>query len=209
MLHIALVIYNAKERIIFNEVIDEVFQNYFLGDIVYNRFSTLDDLLQSNDCFDILILDVEQQDSWDNKVLKLYHHNLMKSFYLITNDFEDIQKAFHLNALQVFSKPFNSANIRTHIRDSLANNWFYTLQGKYLHIHDICYIEFRNRKSFVFTKLGEFESSSSLKVWEQRLKGKDFCRINRFVIVNVKRTQFKGNEAHIDGTIFKVSKTYL
>ena len=102
VLHIALVINNAKERILFNEIIDEVFQKYFLGDIVYNRFSTLDDLLQSNDCFDILILDVEQQDSWDNKVLKLYHHNLMKSFYLITNDFEDIQKAFHLNALQVF-----------------------------------------------------------------------------------------------------------
>ena len=30
-----------------------------------------------------------------------------------------------------------------------------------------------------------------------------------FVIVNVKRTQFIGNKAHIDGTVFKVSKTYL
>lgn len=34
-------------------------------------------------------------------------------------------------------------------------------------------------------------------------------QFDRFVIVNVKQTQFKGNEAHIDGTIFKVSKTYL
>lgn len=32
---------------------------------------------------------------------------------------------------------------------------------------------------------------------------------NRFVIVNVKQTQFKGDEVHIDSTVFKVSKTYL
>ena len=207
MLKIGIVVYDDTKREEINDIIDEVLDENFLGNFQYHRYPSLNRLMESDEIIDIMFLDVQNQKDWKNDVLSLQHIKKIKSLFVMISCFDDIQDAIELGVLQVFHRENEKLKIQNRIREALNRSWFYTMQGKYLCIDDIHYIEYRNRQAMVYMEQGSFVSKVSLRQWEERLKGKDFIRINRFVIVNVKKCNFhKQNVYAFDGKCFKRSK---
>lgn len=195
------------------------------GDIVVKCFSSGEALLEKNEKYEIVILDIEMpgRDGFQTACeYKVSYPDVI--IIMLTTHLELSRKGYEVDAFRYVDK--------LHIKEELEAAFFsakkllernkiveisvVNLGQIPLALKDIIYIETKGRKVLVHTYNNEYECSDSIRSFEENLCGEGFFRCHKSNIVNldaikkIDQLRYGGAYAHMadGGTVMIAVRKY-
>ncbi len=157
------------------------------------KFTSGNDLLNSNMNFDILFLDIELDDINGIKVAeKVLENNLNTIIIIVTNYRKYLDAAMDLNALRFIDKPVTQERVVASLEKAISeiNNGSITIHTKTNEIKkikksDIVYVEVVRKTTTFYTKNGIFECNEPITTFRDILNSSYFAIPHNSYIVNL------------------------
>lgn len=157
-------------------------------------FSSSEDVINSNNNFDIAILDVEMKEINGIKLgdyLRQTNPHIILIF--ITAHKKYLDDALNLNAVRFFEKPIDSQRFYRGLKDSIeridkSSVQFYLKDKKTIeriNAQDIIFIEIENRRTRITTIKKVYHSSHHINFWKDTLNSSIFVSPHKSYIVNL------------------------
>lgn len=163
----------------------------FIDSIDISFFSSGEELMASDEVFNILFLDIEMYEV-DGIKVKDYFEKSKKQTRIIflTSHKERVIEAFGKNVIGFLVKPLKVADF-----ERIMDKVILDIDGKILEIEDngqtlflpmkqIKYIEAQDKYTVVITEKENYLLRKTMKYWEENLSEQDFCRVNKSFLVN-------------------------
>lgn len=207
-LHILFISFSTEESNSIQKLLEQYIWKDYLLEVEYHNCKNGFQMISQLDKIDILFCNELDNDKYETiKILKEKHPWM--AIYVFLKDYHHIQSAFSLRVEQVFEKPLNADLFVKYFYESFQSLWIYVNQHLIIPISDIIYIEYMQRKSYVYFSDYFIKSSRSLKEWMKLLSNRGFVRINRYTIVNINHVIVGQNEIRtVNGKTFALSKRY-
>lgn len=164
-------------------------------DIEVYAFCAPNDLLKTNEIYNIAILDVEMPDMNGLELgEKLREKNRHIILMYITAHTKYLDDALNLNATRFFEKPIDSKRFYLGLDDAIKRidetiiDIYLRNEDSVINIaaEDIVYVEISNRKTKVVTENKIYESAYNIKFWERKLISSIFVKPHKSYIINLK-----------------------
>lgn len=158
-------------------------------------FYSGDSLLDAQETFDIVFLDVEMPGlsgiHTGKELLRRDKHTL---YIIITSHADYLDEALHFHAFRYLSKPLDKRRLFRNLRDALKYHASTTekiaVETKdavhTIYTSDIIMIEAQGKKVYVRTTKRDYLSAQKMDAWEKQLSPSCFFRTHRSYIVNFK-----------------------
>lgn len=178
-----------------------------MNNITYETFTFLNgiDLLNSNETFDIVFLDIELNDmNGLDAAKKILTCNPNTIIIVVTNYRKYLDAAMDLNALRFIDKPITQERIISALQKAVSeiNNGSITVHTKTNEIKkikktDIIYVEVKRKTTTFYTKIGTIECCEPIIKFKDKLNSSYFAIPHNSYIINLnyvlayKRTEIK------------------
>ena len=160
----------------------------------YYEFSSGEDLLASSLHFDLIFLDIEMDDLNGIETAEQIRKTDMNVLLIIVSGYSKYKtRAYGLHVFDYMDKPFRSSQIE-HVLQEVKRyqklmetkfTVFRTTEGvTKLNIKEVLYLEFKSRKTHIYTTNGIYITKETLNECMNRLKEYDFFSPHRAFIVN-------------------------
>jgi two-component system response regulator LytT len=173
-------------------------------DAVITEISSGEEALKvlSKETFDILCIDINLGDINGAALATVAHKLLPEAEIVFATAYDNYaEQAFEVDALYYLLKPFSGAKVK-----QMLDKYYKKQQNAstkdlpsldrisintdrkilLVDIDSIVYIEAHNRYCIIHTKSGDYQSSSSLNSFEEKLMGKGFFRIQKSFLIHTK-----------------------
>lgn len=154
-------------------------------------FNSGEQLLDSKNTFDLILLDIEMTGLSGIKTAELIRKRKNNEFIIfLTSHSEFMPEAFKVKAFRFLCKPlemdkFNEAICE--VEKEILNNKRIAINEKgnveFINIQDIIYIEAYGDGTYIYTKNDVLESNRQLKYWMSELGTEHFFQTHRAYIV--------------------------
>lgn len=169
------------------------------------HFYSGEELLQYEDIFDVLLLDIEMPFMDGIQVgARLREKGMEYKIIMLTGKSERFKEAFKIEAFRFVTKPVSPVELfqaLDDVRESMlgASTVSVFYNGVICHIlqKDIIYIEGNKTTTNVYTKSTEYRSNLSLGEWTKQLEGKLFFQCHKSYIVNLSMIEDIGEDRAI------------
>lgn len=204
------------EKILRNQIIDYIRlygENYQITEYANGR-----ELLNANECFDIIFLDIEMPGIDGMSVAeKLRSRNVESIIIFLTSHIECIRDAFKVKAFRFLSKPVDLQDLNEAMRGAVSEilnteKVVINQRGKIYEVNlkDIVYLEAFGDGTYIYDRFNNvYESTVQLKGWDERLCGKDFFKIHKSYMVSlmyVKKIENSNLFLYSTDTILTISR---
>ncbi|MDD5901673.1 MAG: LytTR family DNA-binding domain-containing protein [Lachnospiraceae bacterium] len=173
-------------------------------DNVYLReYNCGDELLQSDEIFDLIFLDIEMPGTNGMKTAKeLRERKIESQIVFLTSHTECVYDAFRVKAFRFLNKPVNAEQVHRTLMELAQENRkeekvVVSQKGKVfeLALNQVVYFEAFGDGTYIYDKYGEVYSSTvTLKEWEEKLQDKGFFRIHKSYMVSLLYVKCRENE---------------
>lgn len=165
-------------------------------DFIIKRFFNGEELLQSNESFDIIFLDIKMP-KISGMVLarKIREQGKQSLIIFITSAKEYVFEAYDVEAFQYLIKPVQNEKLENVLEKSIkkiqanANIDFLIIsvdrQTKKVFLKDILYIESLSRIAKIHCRTGILETYEQIGILEEKLADKSFFRCHKCFLVNL------------------------
>ena len=207
-LQVLFISFDIEESKRIQKLLEQYIWKDYLLEVKYHNYKNDFQLISQLDKIDILFCNELNHDKYKTiKILKEKHPWM--AIYVFLKDYHQIQSAFSLRVEQVFEIPMNADLFVKYFYESFQSLWIHVNQHLIIPISDIIYIEYMQRKSYVYFLDHFIESNRSLNEWIKLLSNRGFVRINRYTIVNICNVIVKQDEIRtVNGKTFALSKRY-
>lgn len=164
-------------------------------DIEIVEYTDGSELVQSEEQFDLIFLDVEMKKLDGVTTAKyLRRKNIDAEIVFLTSHGEFVYDAFDVRALQFLKKPLESGKLIKVLKTvekalNEEDKVELSLEGEkcYVKVKDIVYLESYGDGVFVYDRFGTVyeERRGTLKHWNERLSGKGFVQIHRTYLISM------------------------
>lgn len=160
------------------------------------KFHSAFELLQHDDTFDILFLDIEMPEMSGLQLAeKLRAHQQLNPIIFVTAHEQYVFQAFDVQAFHYLLKPFDTKKIydvlklaQAHYATPLKEEPYIVLKSGFdlrkIYFYEVYYIEVFGRKLTFHLEHETITINGRLKEYEQQL-GKSFFKVNRSYLVNL------------------------
>lgn len=168
-------------------------QDAFAGESMYFEcFDSGEELLRSDVVSDFLFLDIEMGEIDGIQVKEILEKQALKTrIIFLTSHQERMVEAFGENVIGFLTKPIQEAalgvivkKMRQAMQRELVT-WDVAGKTYTVSAEDIRYIEAQDKYTYVVLKDEKYLVRKSMKEWEEQLPERQFCRANRFYLVNL------------------------
>ena len=168
-------------------------QDAFAGESMYFEcFDSGEELLRSDVVSDFLFLDIEMGEIDGIQVKEILEKQALKTrIIFLTSHQERMVEAFGENVIGFLTKPIQEAalgvivkKMRQAMQRELVT-WEDAGKTYTVSAEDIRYIEAQDKYTYVVVKDEKYLVRKSMKEWEEQLSERQFCRANRFYLVNL------------------------
>lgn len=183
--------------------------------ITYKFFSSGEELLSSDEQWDLLFLDIEMS-GVDGIFVKdsLAQKQSETKIIFLTSHKERMIEAFGANVIGFLVKPVQKdrledllRKISIYLRREVVE-WFESGKQYAVAVEDIRYIEAQDKYTYVVWKAGKCLVRRSVKEWENILPAIDFCKVNRSYLINMDLFNMSISDIELEkGKIIKISRT--
>ena len=181
---------------IFRDKLIEVCETYAKNndiDLELKQYSSGEELLESSESADVLLLDIEMAGINGIEVKEILEENSRISFIIFTSSHtEMVFDTFSKKTLGFVTKPVTYEKLEEKLNKVLKeikSEFFIEVQDKENIIkvknNKICYIEADDYCSRIITTDNTYLVRKSLSEWEDELTDKDFIRIHKSYLVNM------------------------
>lgn len=187
---------------IFRGKLIKVIREY--DDNIYLReYMCGDQLLQSDEVFDLVFLDIEMPgNSGMVTAMKLRERAAETKIVFLTSHKEYVYEAFKVKAFRFLNKPVSAAKVRETLADFVSEyreneTIIINQKGKVFEvaISQVVYLEAFGDGTYIYDKYGRVYSSAlQLREWEERLSEKGFFRIHKSYMVSLQFVECRENE---------------
>lgn len=154
-------------------------------------FSSGQEIMESGEEYDILLLDVEMPEN-DGICVKEYLEKTKKRTRVIflTSHTERVLEAFGKNVLCFLRKPLNKVDFRNAMNKALTDIGGEVLEIEengepfLIPVNEIRYVEAEDKYTIVFMEDKNLTFRKTMQFWEDELSEQDFCRIHKSYLVN-------------------------
>lgn len=169
------------------------FQDAFVGESMhFECFDSGEELLRSDVVSDFLFLDIEMGEIDGIQVKEILEKQALKTrIIFLTSHQERMVEAFGENVIGFLTKPIQEAalgvivkKMRQAMQRELVT-WDVAGKTYTVSAEDIRYIEAQDKYTYVVLKDEKYLVRKSMKEWEEQLPERQFCRANRFYLVNL------------------------
>ncbi len=167
---------------------------------ILRQFNSGRELLQAEEDFDIVFLDIIMRELDGMKTAQLFREKAFDGILVfITSSRDYVFEAYDVEAFQYLVKPVDDRKLRCVLdrivsRTKERSREFILVskerQKRKLFLDDIFYFEIRGRVIEVHGAEGIFTYYEQIGVLEKNLQGKGFCRCHKSYLVNLR---------HVDG----------
>ena len=167
---------------------------------ILRQFNSGQELLQAEEDFDIVFLDIIMRELDGMKTAQLFREKAFDGILVfITSSRDYVFEAYDVEAFQYLLKPVDDRKLRCVLdrivsRTKERSREFILVskerQKRKLFLDDIFYFEIRGRVIEVHGAEGIFTYYEQIGVLEKNLQGKGFCRCHKSYLVNLR---------HVDG----------
>lgn len=159
---------------------------------VISCFSSGEELIASNEEYDILFLDIEMPKQDGISVKEYFVRNRKRTrIIFLTSHVERAIDAFGKNVVRFLVKPLNTIEFQKTMETVLSD-----ICGSVLEIEDngevvlievrqIKYIEAQDKYTMIAMEEGNHLLRKTMKFWEENLPKQEFCRIHKSYLVNL------------------------
>lgn len=164
-------------------------------DFDIDDFSSGDDLINSENDYDIIFLDIDMPGiSGIETAEKLRERGSEAEIIFLTSHIEYVYEAFKVRAFRFLQKPVDQEKFDEAFRNAVANcsvkeKIVIDFRGtvKEMFADNIVYVESSGDGTFVHDMRGNyFPSSASLKEWSEKLADNMFFRIHKTYLISLK-----------------------
>lgn len=168
-------------------------QDAFAGESLhFECFDSGEELLRSDVVSDFLFLDIEMGEIDGIQVKEILEKQALKTrIIFLTSHQERMVEAFGENVIGFLTKPIQEAalgvivkKMRQAMQRELVT-WEDAGKTYTVSAEDIRYIEAQDKYTYVVLKDEKYLVRKSMKEWEEQLPERQFCRANRFYLVNL------------------------
>ncbi len=168
-------------------------QDAFAGEgMLFECFDSGEELLRSDVVSDFLFLDIEMGEIDGIQVKEILEKQALKTrIIFLTSHQERMVEAFGENVIGFLTKPIQEAalgvivkKMRQAMQRELVT-WDVAGKTYTVSAEDIRYIEAQDKYTYVVLKDEKYLVRKSMKEWEEQLPERQFCRANRFYLVNL------------------------
>lgn len=168
-------------------------QDVFAGEgMQFECFDSGEELLCSDVVPDFLFLDIEMGEIDGIQVKEILEKQALKTrIIFLTSHQERMVEAFGENVIGFLTKPIQEAalgvivkKMRQAMQRELVT-WDVAGKTYTVSAEDIRYIEAQDKYTYVVLKDEKYLVRKSMKEWEEQLPERQFCRANRFYLVNL------------------------
>lgn len=168
-------------------------QDAFAGESMYFEcFDSGEELLRSDVVSDFLFLDIEMGEIDGIQVKEILEKQALKTrIIFLTSHQERMVEAFGENVIGFLTKPIQEAalgvivkKMRQAMQRELVT-WDVAGKTYTVSAEDIRYIEAQDKYTYVVLKDEKYLVRKGMKEWEEQLPERQFCRANRFYLVNL------------------------
>ena len=168
-------------------------QDAFAGESLhFECFDSGEELLRSDVVSDFLFLDIEMGEIDGIQVKEILEKQALKTrIIFLTSHQERMVEAFGENVIGFLTKPIQEAalgvivkKMRQAMQRELVT-WDDAGKTYTVSAEDIRYIEAQDKYTYVVLKDEKYLVRKSMKEWEEQLPERQFCRANRFYLVNL------------------------
>ncbi len=164
-------------------------------------FSSGDELLKSNEVFDVLFLDIEMHGTDGIQVKECYEQQGKNTnIIFLTSHQERMREAFGKNVCDFLIKPIQESQFEV-----AMNKILFQLDKKVVEIEEqgkvyaiqvdqIQYIEAQDKYSYLMTNTGGMLFRKTLNEWEELLVGANICRVSRYCLIHLRLFERKKKE---------------
>lgn len=154
-------------------------------------FSSGEEVIASDEEFNILFLDIEMQEV-DGIEVKDYFEKSKKHTRIIflTSHKERVIEAFGKNVIGFLEKPLKVTDFEKIMEKIMAdiNERILEIEDNgqtlFFPIKQIKYIEAQDKYTVMITEKDTYLLRKTMKYWEENLSEQDFCRVNKSFFVN-------------------------
>lgn len=173
----------------------EFFSNHSLEQPEYAFFGSGDELLMCNDQVDIAFLDVEMPGRSGIIIGKqLMERNPNCLVFIVSAHMDYLDEAMEFRVFRYLSKPLDKNRLFRNMNQAIVRyrntcrQITIQMKEKALVINesDIISIEAREKKIYIYTVNGQFESTQKMSFWIEKLNAGCFFQTHRSFIVNMK-----------------------
>lgn len=175
--------------------IEEFFSDLELQLPDIELYKSGDDLLQENNLYDMVFLDIEMQGLNGIQVGQfLKERNKNTIIFVVTSYLEYLDDAMRFNVFRYLSKPIENFRLHRNLKDALSLysttiekiTIEHKLEMVTVYLSDIIYIESTGRETMIHTISGDYRSSKNMKNWDDIQNKPGFFKTHRNHIVNMK-----------------------
>lgn len=168
-------------------------QDAFAGESMYFEcFDSGEELLRSDVVSDFLFLDIEMGEIDGIQVKEILEKQALKTrIIFLTSHQERMVEAFGENVIGFLTKPIQEAalgvivkKMRQAMQRELVT-WEDAGKTHAVSVEEIRYVEAQDKYTYVVLKDEKYLVRKSMKEWEEQLPERQFCRANRFYLVNL------------------------
>ena len=180
--------------ILLDKLIHEYFKKNKLSSCNTSIFHSGEELLASDEVFDIAFLDVEMSGiSGIHTGRQLKEKNKRLIFIIITSYSDYLDEALHFQAFRYLSKPLDKERLFRNLKDALhayiTNNKMINIETKTdaytISTSDIIMVEASCRKVYVHTVSDKYISVHNMSYWDEHLNSPNFFRSHNSYIINM------------------------
>ncbi len=169
------------------------FKQSKLCDINVVTFSSGEDVLKHSDTLDILFLDIQMNGLDGMKTAERIREKDDSMLIIFLTGFDGyMQAGYRVKAFRYLLKPVNQKEFDTALTEAIQDitkNKKVIVdkegQTRFISLDDIIYVEHIDRCSVIRTRIGSYESTTSMHEWDIILCNGDFFRVHKSYIVNL------------------------
>lgn len=182
-------------------------------------YSSGEALLNSGKNYDFIFLDIDMKGISGIDTARMLRKKDRKAKIIYVTAYEDFRDyAFSVHAFAYLVKPVSKEHIQailrealeyTEVEDKIPSICFHTDDGLLdIHVRDICYFEYQDRKLRMVTVSGEYRITDSIRNMAQRMESYDFLMPHKSFIVNLYHIRnLKGYDIFMtDGSMIPLSQ---
>lgn len=189
------------EKIFREQVIKQI--RVYDDRVVLHEYTSGDKLLQTDEVYDLIFLDIEMPGSNGMVTAKKLREKKVESHIVfLTTHKECVFDAFKVRAFRFLNKPVNPAKLREVLQElekekQSDERIVVEQKGKSFDIllKHVVYLEAFGDGTYIYDKYGQvYSSSMQLKEWEEKLQEKGFYRIHKSYMVSMAYVKSRDKE---------------
>lgn len=162
------------------------------GAVIYDYYSSGEELLATDMQYDFLFLDIEMtgMDGIHVKYILEREKSLVKIIFLTSHE-ERMVEAFGANVIGFLQKPIQETAFAQIVKKMMlflnrkTVEWEENGKRYAVYADSVRYIEAEDKYTYLVTEDEKHLIRRTMKEWEEVLPHTDFCRVNRSYIINL------------------------